>query len=210
MSTQPARSQGRVVPANLPQAAIVVAGFAVLLYLIELLDVILPADLDQNGIVPRSLGGLDGILWAPLLHADWGHLIGNTIPLLVFAFLAMANGLAQWAAVTATIWVVSGVGVWLSGNSDTVTVGASGLCFGWLAFLLVRGIFNRSLLQLGVAALLFLYWGSMLFGVLPGDPHISWQGHLFGAVGGILAAWLAAVATKSTAAEKPAPGTFTV
>ncbi|HVK25481.1 MAG TPA: rhomboid family intramembrane serine protease [Actinokineospora sp.] len=210
MSTQPARTHGRIVPANLAQAAIVVAGFAVLLYLIELLDVILPADLDQNGIVPRTLGGLDGILWAPLLHADWGHLIGNTIPLLAFAFLAMANGLAQWAVVTGTIWIVSGVGVWLAGNSDTVTVGASGLCFGWLLFLLVRGIFNRSLLQLGVAALLFLYWGSMLFGVLPGDPHISWQGHLFGALGGVLAAWLAAKATKSAAAEKPAPGTFTV
>jgi len=210
VSTQPARTHGRIVPANLAQAAIVVAGFAVLLYLIELLDVILPADLDQNGIVPRTLGGLDGILWAPLLHADWGHLIGNTIPLLAFAFLAMANGLAQWAVVTGTIWIVSGVGVWLAGNSDTVTVGASGLCFGWLLFLLVRGIFNRSLLQLGVAALLFLYWGSMLFGVLPGDPHISWQGHLFGALGGVLAAWLAAKATKSAAAEKPAPGTFTV
>ncbi|WP_436502220.1 rhomboid family intramembrane serine protease [Actinokineospora sp. HUAS TT18] len=192
------------------QAAIVVGGFAVLLYLIELLDVILPADLDQHGIVPRTLGGLDGILWAPLLHADWSHLVGNTLPLLVFAFLAMANGLGQWVAVTATIWLVSGIGVWLTGNSLSVTVGASGLCFGWLLFLLVRGIFNRSLLQLGVAALLFLYWGSMLFGVLPGDRHISWQGHLFGAIGGVLAAWLAAAATKSTAATKPAPGTFTV
>jgi membrane associated rhomboid family serine protease len=196
-----------VLPPNPAQAAIVVGGFAILLYLVELIDVILPADLDQNGIVPRTLGGLDGILWAPLLHAGWSHLISNTLPLLVLAFLAMANGLAQWVSITATIWVVSGVGVWLVGSSG-VTVGASGLCFGWLAFLLVRGIFNRSVLQLAVAALLLLYWGTMLLGVLPGDPRISWQGHLFGALGGVLAAWLTAMANRETKA--PQPGTFSV
>ncbi len=172
-----------------------VAGFGVLLYLVEVADLLIPANLEQNGVIPRSVSGLDGIIWAPLLHGEWSHLLGNTLPFLVFAFLAMANGITQWAVVTGTIWVVSGVGVWLVGESDSVTIGASGLCFGWLAFLLVRGVFNRSVAQLVVAALLLLYWGSMLFGVLPGDPRISWQGHLFGAVGGVLAAWLVARAT---------------
>ncbi|SDD72623.1 Rhomboid family protein [Actinokineospora iranica] len=184
----------------------VVGVFAVLLYLVELVDVVVPASLDQNGILPRAVAGLDGILWAPLLHDGWGHLVSNTVPLLVFAFLAMANGIGQWAAVTATIWVVSGVGVWLTGSGGAVTVGASGLCFGWLLFLLVRGVFNRSLRQLGVAAVLLLYWGTMLFSVLPGDPRISWQGHLFGALGGVLAAWLVALSDKRVA--KPAPGGF--
>ncbi|GLZ41040.1 rhomboid family intramembrane serine protease [Actinokineospora sp. NBRC 105648] len=208
MSTQPVkRDAARILPPRPAQAAIVVAAFTGLLYLVEIIDAILPANLEQNGIVPRSLGGLDGILWAPLLHGGWDHLIGNTVPLLVFAFLAMANGLSQWVAVTATIWLVSGIGVWLTGDGGSVTIGASGLCFGWLLFLLVRGLFNRSLLQLGLAVVLLLYWGTMLFGVLPGDPRISWQGHLFGALGGVLAAWLVSLGNRATApGPSPSPG----
>lgn len=196
------RPVNRVLPPNPGQAAIVVAGFTVLLYLIELLDRILPANLERFGIVPRRLSGLDGIVWAPLLHGTWGHLLANTLPVLVLGFLAMAGGLGQWIAVTATIWVLSGIGVWLTGGG--LTVGASGVAFGWLAFLLVRGIFNRSLLQLGVAVVLFLYWGGMLLGVLPGNPGVSWQGHLFGAAAGVLAAWLVSMAGRR-AAGKPAP-----
>ncbi|HEU5471480.1 MAG TPA: rhomboid family intramembrane serine protease [Actinophytocola sp.] len=197
------RPVSRILPPNPRQAAIVVAGFTVLLYLIELIDRVLPANLEHGGIVPRSVSGLDGLAWAPLLHTTWGHLLANTLPVLVFGFLAMAGGLGQWTAVTLTIWVVSGVGVWLTGAG--LTVGASGLAFGWLAFLLVRGIFTRSLPQLAVAVALFLFWGSMLLGVLPGNPGISWQGHLFGALAGVLAAWLVAVAGRR-AARAAAPG----
>lgn len=205
MSTVPAkRPANRVLPPNLAQAGIVVGGFAVLLYLIEFADRLLPADLEMNGIIPRSVDGLDGIIWSPLLHGEWAHLIGNSVPLLVFAFLAMANGLSQWIMVTATIWLVSGIGVWLTSPDGTVTIGASGLCFGWLLYLLVRGLFNRSIMQLGVAAVLLAYWGTTLLGVLPGDTGISWQGHLFGAIGGVLAAWFAAMADKPTVL-----GTFT-
>jgi membrane associated rhomboid family serine protease len=191
----------RIVPPNPKQAALVIAGFTALLYLIELLDVILPASLDQFGIQARSLSGLDGVIWAPLLHGGWAHLVSNTVPVLVFGFLAMAGGLGQWIAVTVTIWLVSGLGVWLTAPSDVVTVGASGLAFGWLAFLLVRGIFNRSLKQLAVAVMLFLYWGSTLLGVLPGNPGISWQGHLFGALAGVLTAWLTSRAPKPSKPE---------
>jgi membrane associated rhomboid family serine protease len=200
------RPVNRVLPANPGQAAIVVAGFTVLLYLIELIDRILPTNLERFGIVPRSLSGLDGIVWAPLLHGTWGHLLANTLPVLVLGFLAMAGGLGQWIAVTATIWVLSGIGVWLTGSG--LTVGASGVAFGWLAFLLVRGIFTRSLLQLGVAVVLFLYWGGMLLGVLPGNPGVSWQGHLFGAAAGVLAAWFVAMSGRR-AASRPAPAVDT-
>jgi membrane associated rhomboid family serine protease len=194
----------RIVPPNPLRAAIVIGAFTALLYLIEAVDAVLPANLDNLGIQPRTLGGLDGILLAPLLHAGWGHLLGNTLAIVVFGFLAMAGGLGQWIAVTATIWLLSGIGVWLTG-ADGVTVGASGVAFGWLAYLLVRGVFNRSLAQLAVAVVLFLYWGSTLLGVLPGNPGISWQGHLFGALGGILAAWLVSLANRRTA--KPAQPT---
>lgn len=185
----------RVLPPDPLRALIVVGAFTGLLYLVEAVDAVLPANLDNLGIQPRTLGGLDGILWAPLLHHGWAHLFANTLPILLFGFLAMANGLGQWAAVTLTIWLASGIGVWVTG-AEGVTVGASGVAFGWLAFLLVRGIFTRSFGQLAVAVVLFLYWGSTLLGVLPGDPGISWQGHLFGALGGILAAWLVAMANR--------------
>ncbi|GGS43211.1 MULTISPECIES: rhomboid family intramembrane serine protease [Actinokineospora] len=200
MTTTPAKPDpGRVLPPNPRQAAIVVGSLTLLLWLIELVDVALPADLDLNGIIPRALAGLDGIIWMPFLHGGWGHLISNTLPFAVLGFLVMAGGLGQWAAVTGTIWFTSGVGVWLTGAAGSVHVGASGIVFGWMLFLLVRGVFARSFRQLLVAVALLAYWGTMLFGVLPGDPRISWQGHLFGALGGVLAAWLVSVANRQVA-----------
>jgi len=112
----------------------------------------------------------------------------------------MAGGIAQWFAVTATIWVLSGVGVWLVGPSNTSTIGASGLIFGWLVFLLVRGFFARSLRQIALAVVLFAIWGGVLLGVLPGAPEVSWQGHLFGALAGLLCAALVAKADRRPAA----------
>jgi membrane associated rhomboid family serine protease len=192
MSGQPTgpNAAKRLLPAEPKTAGFVALAFTVLLYLVELVDTVLPAELDQGGIAPRSVGGLDGILWAPMLHAGWGHLLSNTIPVLVFAFLAMAGGLRLWIVVTATIWIVGGFGVWVTAEAGTYTVGASGLAFGWLAFLLVRGIFNRSGSQLLLAAMLLFIWGGMLWGVLPGNVGVSWQGHLFGALAGVLAAWI--------------------
>lgn len=208
-ATDPAK---RVLPPNPKAAAIVALAFTVLLYLVELVDVVLPADLDQGGILARDLSGLDGVIWAPLLHAGWGHLFSNTVPVLVFAFLAMAAGIGRWVLVTAIIWVLSGIGVWLVAPTGPVTVGASGLAFGWLAFLLVRGIFNRAVGQILVAVVLLGIWSGMLWGLLPGDPGVSWQGHLFGALSGVFAAWVLARVDKSRA-KKPAvegPGNLAV
>jgi membrane associated rhomboid family serine protease len=195
--TDPAK---RVLPASPKAAAIVALSFTLLLYLVELVDVILPANLDNGGIHSRELSGLDGVLWAPLLHAGWSHLFANTVPVLVFAFLAMAAGIGRFALVTAIIWVVSGLGVWLVGPANTVTVGASGLAFGWLAYLLVRGIFNRATGQIVVAVVLLGIWSGMLAGLLPGTPGVSWQGHAFGALAGVLAAWLT---TRTGKSKKP-------
>lgn len=196
----------RVVPRKPAAAAITAAAFTLLLYLVELVDAVLPADvdLDQGGIEPRTLGGLDGIVWSPLLHKGWAHLAGNTIPVLVFAFLVMAAGLARWFLVTGIVWVIGGLGVWLTAPSSTVTIGASGLAFGWLAFLLVRGIFNRGVAQLFVALVLLVLWGGMLWGALPGARGVSWQAHLFGALAGVFAAWLLARLDRRRA-RRPAP-----
>lgn len=175
----------------------VVLGFLVLLYAVEFADQLVGLSLDQYGIVPRETSGLAGILWAPLLHQGWGHLISNTLPVAVLGFLATSGGLRQFLAVTAAVWFVSGAGTWLVGPAHTDHIGASGLAFGWLVFLLVRGFFLRSAGQVVVAVVLFLYWGGLLWGVLPGQPGISWQEHMFGAVGGVLGARFVAGAGSS-------------
>ena len=113
----PRRSVARVLPPHPVVAALIMLAFTALLYLIELVDQLTGESLDSEGIVSRSLSGLGGIIWAPLLHGGWPHLLANTVPFLVFGFLAMAGGIAQWLVVTATIWVLSGVGVWLVGPS---------------------------------------------------------------------------------------------
>lgn len=178
----------RILPRRPFAAALTVLAFTGMLYLIEGFDQATGETLDSEGIVPRDVEELDGILWWPLLHAGFGHLEANTLPLLIFGFLVMAGGLGQFIGVTATIWVLGGLGVWLTAPTGSITLGASGLIFGWLAFLLARGFFARSGKQILLAVVLFFLWGGILFGVLPGQEGVSWQGHLFGALAGLFAA----------------------
>jgi membrane associated rhomboid family serine protease len=193
-----------VLPANPRASLIVIVAFTAMLYVSEGIDTALGGALNDDGIIPRRVDGLDGVLWAPLLHANWQHLLANTLPVLVLGFLAMAGGIGQFVAVTATIWVVGGLGTWLSGGDNTVHIGASGLIFGWLTFLLVRGFFARSFGQIVLAVALFMLYGGALLGVLPGQPGISWQGHLFGAIGGLLAARMVASADRPRAPKAAA------
>lgn len=169
-------------------AGIVIIAFVAALWVIEIVNSASGGDLTDDGIRPRQLGGLWGVLWAPLLHANFTHLESNTIPLLVLGFLVLLGGLVRFGVVTATVWLVSGIGVWIVGGSNTVVVGASGIAFGWLAYIIVRGVFTRSFLQLALGVVILVIYGSLLWGVLPGQPGVSWQGHLFGALGGVLAA----------------------
>ncbi len=170
-------------------AAGVIAGFVSLLYVIELVDTLMGHRLDSGGVRPREADGLDGIFFAPLLHDGWAHLVANTVPLLVFGFLILLAGVARWLAVTAVVWVVGGTGTWLTGQPHSLHLGASVLAFGWLVYLLLRGIFARDASQVALGVILLLVYGGVLWGVLPGQPGISWQGHLFGALGGAVAAW---------------------
>jgi membrane associated rhomboid family serine protease len=160
------------------------------LYLVEVLDQLSGSRLQRlGGLEPRETDSVDGILFAPVLHGPWEHLLANTVPLLVFGFLLLLGGVRRWLVVTAVVWLVGGAGVWLTGGAETVHIGASVLVFGWLSHLLVRGIFSGRPRQQALGVVLLLVYGGLLWGVLPGQPGVSWQGHLFGAIGGGLAAW---------------------
>ena len=162
--------------------------FAALLWAIHLVNVLTGARLiGWLGIDPREVAGLDGVLFAPLLHAGMGHLLSNTLPLLVLGFLTFLEGTRRFAVAVAASWLGSGIGVWIFGGG--LTVGASGVVFGLFAYLMVRGFYNRSLRQILLALVVFLMYGSILWGILPSaGSNVSWQAHLFGALGGVLAA----------------------
>lgn len=187
-------------PAWLVGGAIILS-FVVLLWFIEILDSLIGHQLDDNGIRPLETDGLSGILFAPLLHSNWEHLIANTGPALVLGFLMTLAGLSRFLLATAIIWIGGGIGTWLIGNlgvycpyvgvrCEVNHIGASGLIFGWLAFLIVFGFFTRKVWEIVVGVVVLFIYGSVLLGVLPGTPGVSWQGHLSGAVAGVLAAYV--------------------
>ncbi|HEY6739642.1 MAG TPA: rhomboid family intramembrane serine protease, partial [Actinopolymorphaceae bacterium] len=163
-----------------------------LMWVLEIIDIALAGRLDLYGIRPWSTDGLSGILFAPFLHVGFGHLIANTVPLLVLGAMIALGGALRLLLVTVTVGFVSGIGTWLTSPPSSVTIGASGLVFGYATYLIMRGIFNRSLAQLAVGAAVALFWGGALLGGLVPQAGISWQGHLFGAVGGVVIAWLLA------------------
>ncbi|WP_237774242.1 rhomboid family intramembrane serine protease [Actinosynnema sp. ALI-1.44] len=202
---QPTPLAKRIIPPNPLQSLVVVGGFVALLFVIEALDTALGHTLDMHGIWPRDMDEWDGILWAPLLHVGWDHVTANAVPFLVLGFLATAGGMSQFLGVTAIIWLFSGVGTFLIGQPG-VHLGASGVVFGFLTFLLVRGLFVRSLPQIVIAVAVFAVYGSVLWGVLPTQSGISWEGHLSGGVGGIVAAWLVGRSFKQTTARPALPG----
>jgi len=169
-------------------SALAAGGFVVLLWAIEVIDVAASHRLDRWGIRPRSDEGLVGILAAPLLHGGWDHLLANTLPALVLGFLTLATGLARGLAATAIIWLVGGLAVWLLAGGHSVHLGASGVIFGWVAYLVVQGFVDRDPKEIGIGVVVLIVYGSVLWGVLPGQPGVSWQGHLFGAVAGVIAA----------------------
>jgi membrane associated rhomboid family serine protease len=167
----------------------VLGGFVAVLWILELTDtVLLRGRLNYLGIRPRQLAGLRGILLAPLLHGDLWHLFANTIPLVVLGSLILLDGVQSFWIVTVVVWLVSGVGTWLFGGSGTNHIGASGIVFGYFGFLVLRGYFVQSPTAIAIALLVGLVYGSMIWGVLPIHRGKSWQGHLFGFVGGGLAA----------------------
>jgi membrane associated rhomboid family serine protease len=160
------------------------------LWVLEFLDQLSGNQLDQLGIHAREVDGMPEIFTAPFLHAGWDHLISNSLPFYVLGFLVLLSGLARWLASSLIIIVISGMAAWSLTPAHTIILGASGLIFGWMTYLLVRGIWSRRPGQVAVAVLVLLVYGGLIWGILPGAAGVSWQAHLGGAVGGVMAAWL--------------------
>lgn len=181
----------KAITRELQSHAAILGGFVSLLWIIEIVDVFLfRGRLNAYGVRPRSIDGLQGILFMPFLHGSFAHLAANTLPFVTLGWLIMLREISDFFIVSAVTVLVSGFGVWLTGAPYSVHIGASGLIFGYFGFLLLRGYFERSFTSILVSLMVAFFYGSLIWGVLPSQPGVSWQGHFFGFVGGVLTAQL--------------------
>ena len=180
------------------EGLMLLTGIVALMWLLEGINTIDSNHLDSDGIYARNIGRLWGILTSPFIHASFQHLIDNTIPLVFLGVIIALRGARRLATITALLIVLGGIGTWLiSPSSATVaglsrpvdTIGASGLVFGYATYLLARGFFDRSLLELAVGAIVGAVWGTVLVASLVPQQGISWQAHASGAVAGVIVAW---------------------
>jgi membrane associated rhomboid family serine protease len=162
--------------------------FILLIWLVFILDLFLP--LEAYGLIPRHSEGLIGIVAMPFLHGDVGHIISNTVPLFVLLTL-LAGSKANSPLIVICIIVLSGILLWLFGRDSAIHIGASGLVFGLASFLIASGILEKRLIPLLISiGVGFFYGSTLLAGVLPGQKGISWDGHLMGAIAGVVVAWV--------------------
>jgi membrane associated rhomboid family serine protease len=159
-----------------------------LMWGLEVVDAALDNRLDRYGIEPREVDGLDGVVAAPFLHVGFGHLAANTVPFVLMGAVIAFEGPLRLLGVTAVTAVVSGLGTWLIAPADTIHLGASGVVFGYATYLIARGWFNRRVAEIAIGVAVVLLWGGVLLAGLQPQDGISWQGHLFGAIGGVVAA----------------------
>ena len=185
---------------SLQTALAVIGGIVAVLWIVEAIDTVDKHRLDAWGVRPHTLVGLRGIAFAPFLHTGFGHLIGNTIPFALLGLVVLTGGIQRFVAVSAIVLVSSGLGTWLLGQSNQVHIGASGVVFGYLGYLVSRGFFERKIGQIAAGVLVALVYGGMIWGILPNQRGVSWQGHLFGLLGGVLAARLLAPGSRETPA----------
>jgi membrane associated rhomboid family serine protease len=164
-------------------------GMVAVMWILEIINTLDSNGLDRDGIWARNVGRLWGILSAPFLHASFAHLIGNTIPFVFMGAIVALRGAARLASVTLNVIVLGGLGTWLIAPAGVPTIGASGVVFGYATYLLARGFFNRSALELLTGLIVGAVWGAALLSSLAPHPGISWQGHLCGAIAGVIAAY---------------------
>ena len=190
----PTAGAARPDPDDGPLAAllrpfVIVALVAAAMWVEEIVDLVPGTPFDRWGIRPRTIRGVLGIPLMPFLHDGFRHLFGNTIPFLVMGCAIASGSVARFLRVSAIVGLTAGVGVWLFARSGTVHIGASGIVFGFLTYLLSRGVIARKVTWIVGGLVVLVVYGGILWGLLP-TPGVSWTGHVFGAVGGVLAAWV--------------------
>jgi membrane associated rhomboid family serine protease len=166
---------------------LLLAGFIAVIWGVEVANTLMDHRLSEFGIVPRTTEGLRGIPLWPFLHAGFGHVISNTLPMAVLGGVIAIQGRNTLLKVSAIVVVVSGAGVWVFARPG-IHVGASGLVFGYFGYLVARGWYQRSLSSVAVAILVVFFYGGLIFGIVPSLGFVSWEGHMFGLMAGILAA----------------------
>jgi membrane associated rhomboid family serine protease len=164
------------------------AGIVGVMWLVEVINTLDSNGLDNDGIYGRSVDHLWGIFTTPFIHASFAHLLGNTIPFVFMGVIIALQGAKRLALVTAIVIVVGGLGTWLVAPANIPTIGASGVVFGYATYLFARGFFDRSVGEVLVGLIVAVIWGGALVSSVVPHNGISWQGHLFGALGGIVAA----------------------
>lgn len=167
-------------------------------WVVEIADfLIFNGGLDGYGIRPLSPIGLRGIVFAPFLHGGFGHLMANSLPFLTLGWLTMIQETSDFYLASIASALIGGLGVWAFGSPNSVHIGASILVYGYLGFLLLRGYFQKNMLSIAVSVFVAIAYGSFIWGVFPSEIGVSWQGHLFGFIGGAVAAKMVAKEKKS-------------
>lgn len=185
------RTSAETMIAEAKKALWVMVGLLAVIWLVQVVNAIDNYDLSREyGIDARNPASLPEILTAPLLHYSWDHIESNSGPLFVFGFLSAYRGVKKFLGVTLLIAVASGLGVWFLSAQGSVTAGASGLVFGYFAYVMVRGLFDRHLIDIVIGAVMALCFAYQLVSLLPTEEGVSWQGHLLGFAGGIIGGWL--------------------
>ena len=172
------------------KALFVMVGFIALIWAIQVINSVMNYRLSADyGVEPRSVSRLPDVFSAPFLHFSWQHIEGNSGPLFVFGFLAAYRGVRKFLLVTLMIVVFSGLAVWFF-QSNSISAGASGLVYGYFGYVVVKGLFDRHLVDVLIGCVMGLSFAYMLTGAMPGMPHISWLAHAGGLVGGVVAGWV--------------------
>ena len=190
------RKRGQVRAAEIDiaearKAFFLMVGFIALIWVLQIFNWAGHYRLDYDyGILPRNIGRLPQIFSSPFLHFSWDHIEGNSGPLFVFGFLAAYRGVTKFLGVTLLVAVTSGLAVWLFQGHNEITVGASGLIFGYFGYVLSRGLIDRNLIDALAAVVMGLSYAYILTVAIPGTPGVSWMGHLGGLLGGVAAGWI--------------------
>lgn len=180
---------GSILTEEYRSKAYVILGLLLVFWVIEFINLLMGNSLTAYGIVPREFGGLIGVLFAPFLHVGVGHITANSFPFLVLGGLTILRGISFFFKISLFIIIVSGLAVWVIGHTG-VHIGASSLIFGYFGYLIARAFIERNRKAAMIAIIVGISFGSMIFGVLPGMPGVSWEGHLTGFLAGVGAAWL--------------------